>query len=178
MLWHKRHCPFSLLETLKCTEEGSRDETSRWTEQTCELQCFWWWEGCPLHMTLMPAALCGCTQWQQRGFIKNSCCDQCLSVPYGLASKSVEMLMSCNVRASVQKYMTTAPKYIFWDTLHHQLLLLWKSLCSSRLVCQVCYVCSSNWPRMATISPCTTERVDVPLFVVSHKGLLGLHWYR
>ena len=83
-----------------------------------------------------------------RGFIKNSCCDQCLSVPYGPANKSVEMLTSCNVRASVQKYMNTARNIYFGTLASSAPTPRRKSLCSSRLVCQVCFVCSSNWPRI------------------------------
>ena len=44
-------------------------------------------------------------------------------MPFSLASKSEAMLTFRDVRASVPKYMTTVPKYIFRGTLHYQLLL-------------------------------------------------------
>ena len=128
-------------------------------------------KGVPLFMTPTPAVLRGRAWWRRRGFLCNSCCDQGLSVPYSLASKTGVMLSSRDVRASVPKYMVSVPEiYISGHFALSAPTLRRKGQFSSRLVHHVCFACPLNCPRTATID----LRTAVPLFIVSQNRCRAL----
>ena len=126
-------------------------------------------------MTPTPALLRGPAWRRRRDLILNSCCDQGLSVPYSLASKSGAMLASRDVRASVPKYMTPVPKYIFRDTSHFQLVLFVEGSNSALGWCTMFVSSALQTLQERRQSAFARLRTGVPLFMVSQNGCRTLY---